>query len=152
MTADIDYSKIRTVLKMKYKTKKREVLLDYFKENKNRHITAKEVCDYFVCNDISVSQATVYRHLDELTVEGKLYKYVVDEKSPACYEYIDGKYTCSYHVKCEKCGKLVHIKCQELDNIGKHLKTDHGFSLDSKRTVFYGLCEDCQESSRAQLQ
>ena len=53
----------------------------------------------------------------------------------------DGK-VC-FHCKCEKCGRLIHLKCEELSGIAGHLYSEHHFSLDPKRTVFYGICEKC---------
>ena len=46
-------------------------------------------------------------------------------------------------ISCEKCGKLIHLHCEELEGIGEHLLKDHGFTLNSMRTVLYGICEDC---------
>ena len=31
----------------------------------------------------------------------------------------------------------------ELEELGGHLKTEHGFIINPLRTVFYGLCTDC---------
>ena len=48
--------------------------------------------------------------------------------------------------KCDVCGTLIHMHCDELAQIGAHLKKDHGFALNAMRTVFYGLCEDCADA------
>ena len=31
----------------------------------------------------------------------------------------------------------------ELEELGGHLKTEHGFVINPLRTVFYGVCTDC---------
>ena len=54
-----------------------------------------------------------------------------------------GPGTC-FHCKCEKCGKLIHLHCEELQEIQSHLLGEHGFQLDPRRTVLYGLCEGCR--------
>ena len=79
--------------------------------------------------------------------EGVLNKYIIDGSSPACFEYVDTDShedcdTC-YHCKCEKCGRLIHLHCEELEEFQSHLLKDHHFRMDSRRTVFYGLCEQC---------
>ena len=51
--------------------------------------------------------------------------------------------TC-YHCKCEKCGKLIHLHCDELDGLQSHIRGEHGFEINSMRTVFYGLCDACR--------
>ena len=37
----------------------------------------------------------------------------------------------TYHCKCEKCGKLIHLQCSEVENLTQHMKEHHGFKLKS---------------------
>ena len=86
--------------------------------------------------------------MDRLTTEGLVNKYIIDEKSPACYEYIGTDHCSSgkcYHMKCETCGKLIHLSCDEINEFFEHVEKEHGFMLDPKRTVFYGICDDCSK-------
>lgn len=32
-----------------------------------------------------------------------------------------------------------------LDKIYAHVKEEHGFTVDNSKTVFYGICRDCQK-------
>ncbi|MBO4608891.1 MAG: transcriptional repressor [Lachnospiraceae bacterium] len=131
-----------------YKTKQREILIKYLEKHAGDHITAGDVCEYFKGQGASIGQATVYRQLEKLVDEGLLNKYIMEASGPACFEYVGmrvhkkGK-TC-FHCKCEKCGKLIHLQCEELKEIGKHLSEEHGFKLNAMRTVFYGICDDCR--------
>ena len=34
---------------------------------------------------------------------------------------------------------------EELEELGGHLKAEHGFVINPLRTVFYGLCTDCAD-------
>ena len=81
--------------------------------------------------------------------EGLLNKYIMDAGSPACFEYIGedthGDGEVCFHCKCEKCGKLIHLHCEELEEIQSHLWEAHQFRLDPLRTVFYGICDDCRD-------
>lgn len=133
--------------KTKYKTKQREMLLGYFETVPGIHVTAADVCGYFNAQGASIGQSTVYRQLENLVDEGIIKKYIIDGNSPACFEYVepDGQNdieTC-FHCKCEKCGKLFHLHCDELNEMQLHLLMEHHFRLNSVRTVFYGLCEQC---------
>ena len=130
-----------------YKTKQREILLQYMKENSSGHITAAQVCEYLRAQGTSIGQATVYRQLEKMVDEGILNKYVIDGNTPACFEYVGEnghvhEHAC-FHCKCEKCGRLIHMHCEELEGIASHLQSEHGFTLDPLRTVFYGVCEAC---------
>ena len=132
----------------KYKTRQREKLISYLETVQGAHITAGDVCQAFSREGSAIGQATVYRQLESLVEEGILNKYIIDEKSPACFEFVQpkshrGPGTC-FHCKCEKCGKLIHLHCEELDEIQGHLLGEHGFQLDPRRTVLYGLCEGCR--------
>ncbi len=131
----------------KYKTKQREILLEYLRSVSGDHITAGDVCTYFKEHGVSIGQSTVYRQLESLVDEGVINKYIIDTNSPACFEYIDFENHCvkgiCFHCKCEKCGKLIHLKCEELSGIADHLYGEHNFKLDTRRTVLYGLCDQC---------
>lgn len=134
--------------KTKYKTKQKELLVRYLASKQGEHITAGEICEYMKSQGETIGQSTVYRRLESLVDEGILNKYIVDGNSPACFEYIgeddhDAEHVC-YHCKCEKCGKLIHLHCDEIKEIQNHLLKDHSFRMDPKRTVFYGLCEKCK--------
>ena len=133
--------------KLKYKTRQHGLLLDYLKTVPGVHITASDVCSYFEENGATISKATIYRQLESLVDEGILNKYVLDPNSPACFEYVDEKSHAGpdvcFHCKCEKCGKLIHLHCDELKEIQNHLYNEHRFRMDPIRTVFYGLCDEC---------
>lgn len=129
-----------------YNTKQSCEILQYIKDNEGRHLTAQDIVDYFHEHGTNVGAATVYRRLDRLTGDGLVNKYIIDDKSPACYEFIGDSNCCvgtCYHMKCESCGRLFHLSCDEIDGFFAHVKKDHGFVLDPKRTVFYGLCTEC---------
>lgn len=132
--------------KLAYKTRQQELLLSYLSRTQGSHFTADDVRAYFNHKNIQISLATIYRQLEKFVAGGSVHKYFIDEHSAACYEY-SGE-TCTklenhFHLKCEKCGKLIHLECGELSEIGSHLKNEHGFSLNPLRTVFYGVCADC---------
>ena len=131
----------------KYRTKQREMLMSYFELVPGVHFTAGDVCKYFKEQGVSIGQSTVYRQLESLVDEVIINKYIIDGNSPACFEYVgadshEDTETC-FHCKCEKCGRLIHLHCDELKGIQIHLHEEHRFNLNPMRTVFYGLCEDC---------
>ena len=131
----------------KYKTKQRETLLAYLETVRGVHITANDVCSYLKTQGAPIAQSTVYRQLEGLVNDGLLNKYIIDANSPACFEYVgpevhSGTEVC-FHCKCEKCGVLIHLHCDEMKEIQQHLAAQHGFRMDPLRTVFYGLCENC---------
>lgn len=132
---------------MRYNTKQRELILKYLSESNGKHIKADEIINYLKQNDTPVGKSTVYRYLDALMEEEVIRKYTIEEGQGACYQYlgIEGHNGCKehYHLKCSKCGKLFHVSCEFMDEISKHILEHHGFMVDNSKTVFYGICKDC---------
>ena len=42
------------------------------------------------------------------------------------------------------CGKSLNLKCQEFEDINKHIKKEHKFKLDFN-TIIYGTCDNCSK-------
>ena len=133
--------------KMQYVTQQRKDLLEYLQTVEGQHVTAADICDCFHRSGRKIGMTTVYRQLEKMVDEGIVRKYIIDANSPACFEYVGEGEVCQnpvcFHCKCEKCGRLIHLHCDELEGIGAHLREHHHFALNAMRTVFYGLCEDC---------
>ncbi len=136
--------------KSKYNTRQREILIKYLESVQGKHITAGDVCEHFRQQGEPIGQSTIYRRLEVLVDEGVIKKYVIDANSPACFEYVgeDGhsEDEVCFHCKCEKCGKLIHLECDELAAMNEHIFAEHAFKVNSTRTVLYGLCENCVDS------
>lgn len=134
--------------KMQYKTRQMAELLAYLQSVPGKHVTVNDICDYFRKQGISVGTTTVYRNLDRMVEQGLVARYTVDGIGSACFEYL-GEHempaNSCYHCKCEKCGKLIHLQCHEVDSLGLHMAEHHGFALDPTRTIFYGICEACRD-------
>lgn len=123
-----------------YKTRQRFVIEEFLKNNADRHITADEICSMLPL----VSRSTVYRCLERLQSEGRVRKYVAESGESACYQYVsDDSCKENFHLRCEKCQKLIHIECEHLDGLARHILDEHGFKINPLKTVLYGVCEDC---------
>lgn len=133
-----------------YRTKHRADIAEYMRTVPGVHLTVRDICEHFAAEGSPIGQTTVYRQIERMVAEGLVAKYVIDANTPACFAYIAESsrrsLDASFHCKCEKCGKLIHLRCEELEGIGEHLAEAHGFDLDPLRTVFYGLCEQCRIS------
>ena len=138
-----------------YQTRNRKALMEYFQETGHEHFTVNDVGCFFDARGEHIGITSLYRQLEKMVDEGIVNKYSVGENSPACFAYIgehshdEGKENC-FHCRCEKCGRLFHIHCTDLDDVAVHLKQHHGFKLNPLRTVFYGLCEECLNNEKNQ--
>lgn len=128
-----------------YKTKQRDLILNYITENKTKHITVDMVVDYMKNNGEQVGQTTVYRNLNKLVEEGIVLKYQNAEGISACYQYAEEDEGClnHYHLVCVECGEMIHLQCDYLERFSTHIFNEHEFKVNKFKTVFYGLCKNC---------
>jgi Fur family ferric uptake transcriptional regulator len=131
-----------------YNTQQRKLILDYMASLGDDHVTVHQMLRHFEERDAAVGQTTIYRHLEKLADEGKIRKYILKDGESACYQYINEDKTCRghFHLKCEKCGALIHLDCDLLDEIQRHLLAEHDFQINMLKTVFYGKCKKCHSA------
>ena len=130
-----------------YRTKQKQIVLDYFQANRGVHITAAQAGAQLHAQGENIAPSTVYRCMERLENEGVLRKYIIDETSAACWQYVEEPGQCHdhFHLKCTGCGALLHVDCDYLDTLADHILEHHGFEIDNLKTVFYGLCESCRK-------
>ena len=102
-----------------------------------QHVTVQEIREYFKDREIAVGTTTIYRQLEKMVKDGLVEKYVVEGTNSACFEYIGESETSDY----ESC---YH---DEIECLSRHMTEHHDFQLDPKRTVFYGICNECRKNT-----
>lgn len=130
-----------------YRTRAQKELINLLKAAPGRHFTATEIKNCLDKECKPIGTATIYRQLERFVDDGTIRKYVLGPGESACYAYAEDQ-QCSthFHCVCESCGKLIHMDCDELRDIRTHLLEQHGFTWDSGKTVFYGICEQCRNA------
>lgn len=126
----------------RYDTSHSSSVLEYMKKLPGEHLTVQQVFDGLSENSVKIGLSTVYRQLKALTKEDLLIEYKM--KDHTCYQYLGD--TCiseTLHCKCIICDEVFHIPCNFSQEISKHLKSNHSFSLDITKTVLYGECQSC---------
>ena len=136
-----------SILKKSYNTKQREKILNYLKENKDSNVTADEILHYFSDKGENIGKATVYRYLNDLVEKNIIKRYLQEDKNCSCYQYIEENQCppSHYHLKCEKCNKIIHLECEEFNEVKTHISKEHNFELDNRKTVLYGICKECSK-------
>ena len=123
----------------KYNTNSKNAIMDSIKSY-GKSFTAKDIYD-----DLNgkVGLTTIYRFIEEKEKEEELKKFY-NEKNVAYYEYLDHCDSLNhFYLKCNNCGNLIHIDCDCIFEIGKHILDDHGFSIDNKNIIITGICKSC---------
>lgn len=124
-----------------YKTKQRDEIVEFFNSHRGKCYTAK---DLIKSGEVSSGEATVYRTLSKLAGQGILKRFT--DGDAACYQLNESE-ECSrhFHLKCESCGKLIHMDCDFMADMSRHIEQSHSFFVDIGKTVIYGLCGECKE-------
>ncbi|MBQ7760958.1 MAG: transcriptional repressor [Clostridia bacterium] len=127
-----------------YSTSQRKAVLEFLK-GASHHITPSEILAHLKESGRSISLATIYRTLDKLCSEGIVRKMSMGDGAGSCYQYIAQSDCHShFHLKCIECGRLIHLSCDFLASMEKHILYEHGFTISTGRTVIYGKCSTCE--------
>ncbi len=133
--------------KTTYRTRAQEELLNLLKTTPGQHHTVMEIRDHFAGENHPIGTATIYRQLERFVSEGSVHKYVMGPGECACYAYEEDHHCEShFHCKCDVCGRLIHLDCDELREMQNHLLEHHGFTWNTGKTVFYGICDQCRKA------
>ena len=128
-----------------YSTVQKDTVLHYLKDNPGRHVNARDVYAELKNRDEKIGLTTVYRHLEKLVQEGQVIRSVIDENTPACYEYTGCDDSQCYHFKCIRCGRIIHLHNDEITILENHISDENNFTIIPRMTVFYGICGECSE-------
>lgn len=128
-------------------TKQKQIIIEFLKDNKDRHLTADEIVDNLKVDNLKVSKATVYRLLNSLSEDGLLRKYVLSENLCSCYQYVENLNECSkhYHLICYECGNVEHFDDDNMLKLQENVLKNNNFQLDLQRVIFYGKCKVCAQ-------
>lgn len=125
-----------------YMTKGRRQILAFLEKNQDKQLTAEDV--FVALGKDAPGQSSVYRILSSLADDGAVRRERRENGEGVLYQYAENL-GCDehFHLKCTECGKVVHLRCDLIDDLARHILTDHGFIVDKGRSVIYGKCEKC---------
>lgn len=135
----------------KYVTRQRKDILRCLRQNRDRHLSVDDILRMLSDEGCAVGKATVYRFLDKLVQDGEVRRFTSDGSAVALYQYNSCEQddcTEHFHIKCSACGKLEHLDCERVKRFFAHVRREHGFEVDVRRTVFYGICRECLRNGR----
>lgn len=132
-----------------YRTKLYGIIFDYFRENREKAVTAADVYEHIQTISEKANKTTVYRNLDRLVSEGRLLKYVTDDGRMASY-ILKENVCCGehLHLQCSECGRVLHLDCGYMDEFIRHISSEHGFDLSCASSILYGCCNECAKKSK----
>jgi Fur family peroxide stress response transcriptional regulator len=136
-------------------SKKRELILELIRST-TTHPAAAWVYERAKELVPDLSLATVYRNIREFCSEGRVVSVgVVDGE-----ERFDGRTLSHPHLVCERCGQISDADMDDnaFAAMDAHLRSglegaaapgadSPGFSVNFRKTVFYGICDHCKKTA-----
>ena len=126
---------------MPYTTKQRQAILRCLEARAGETLTPAELAEELRRGGSSVGLATVYRQLEHLESAGLIHR--IQTEVGALYQYCPHPAHGCFLLRCEDCGRVVHLDCGHLQTLYDHLASEHHFRVDPRRTVLTGRCQDC---------
>ena len=127
-----------------YKTKQKNFIYDLLKKCENQGLTVTEIKRYCDDNGYQIGLSTIYRIVNNLCDENKLLK-ILRENKEAEYQLLKDNCNNHIHIKCEKCGELVHLDDNSTKKIIKNLDTNYHIKLSLAGSTLMGICSDCNK-------
>lgn len=130
----------------RYNTNSRNLILDYLKSNSDRIVDVSDIHHALSESGYQINITTIYRFLDKLIADGTVLKFVAENGTRAVYQFVDKERHCQnhLHLQCIKCGAVTHLDCNFMDEISQHVLNEHGFEIQCKNSIIYGLCQNCR--------
>ena len=130
---------------MTYTTKQYQAVLRCLEQRPEDALTAADLAETLRRSEHPVGLATIYRQLEKLEAAGRIHKIHTEEGSFFQYcPHTGGQHNC-FLLRCEDCGRIVHLDCGHLEELTRHVEAEHRFRIDPRRTVLTGRCEACTE-------
>ena len=136
------------MIKGEYMTKNRKLIFTYLQDHKDALVSAKDIHIYYNEKGPKINISTIYRNLYKLEKEGIIRKYMSENGKTALYQFEthESENNEHLHLQCIKCGKVVHLDCQFMNEIYSHISNYHGFEIQCKNSIIYGICKDCTKT------
>ena len=139
---------LRMICKLEYKTKTRQVIMDFMVKNPDRIFKASDIAQDLP----SVSLSTIYRNLARLEKAGIVQIVGAEENKELQYRYTGpSKCQAKMHLVCKECGKFFHLEGPALKMLQLSVQRVSGFELDQQQSVLLGRCAGCSLATKKPL-
>ena len=124
-----------------YKTKQKDLIINIIK-NYNHEFTIKDIYNELK-NEVGLT--TIYRLVDKLIKDNVLNKYISKNNVTfyQCLEKCENEN--HFYLKCDKCGNLIHIDCDCINELSNHIIYEHKFKLNKECIIINGVCCKCSK-------
>jgi len=123
-------------------TKQKKKILSIMMRKENMvHPTIQEIVQFVTFVDRGIGQATIYRNINKLVLEGKLRKIPTISEG-FCY---DVNTELHGHLFCKRCRRLVDLYDNNYIKLVRELEKTHDIIIEDSSLIFDGICHFCKE-------
>ena len=122
-------------------TRQKRIVLAVVRASRS-HPTAREVLAEARKILPSISQATVYRNLEQLAEAGMIRKIVLTDQV-ARYDNNIGRH---YHIRCRACGRVDDLPLSFSRSLEEKIAASVGYLVLDHQLEVRGLCPVCREA------
>lgn len=127
----------------KYATAQRKLLYAFLKSYPDRQFSIDEIAAQ-LCSTENISLSSIYRNVNKLVDQGYIRRFVKDGSRKFRYQYVgDADCNAHLHFKCVKCGKIIHMDHDTMEEILGSAMKNNDFRIDIGKTILYGSCRSC---------
>ena len=127
---------------MTYNTEKRAEILEFFSKEAGKAHSAEDICSAILKD--GHGKSTVYRLISRLVDEGILRRISDGKTRHVTYQCVHtGGCSEHLHLKCNVCGRLIHLDKETSHTLGVSILKSEGFTIDDG-ALLYGRCESCE--------
>lgn len=120
---------------MKKRNTKQKKLIEGELQKIRTFFSAEELHERIKKHDPSLGLATIYRYLNELKKQNKIFSYQCDRRT--IYSSSDKSHC---HFICEETGKIIHFDIDSIDFLKKKIPGD----ITSFQLEVRGICKECK--------
>ena len=129
---------------MTYRTKQKDKILTLIEKQKQA-FTVKDIYDSM---NGEIGLTTIYRLIDKLVKDGYLNK-TIGEDNNTYYEYLAKCDSANhFYLKCQKCGSLIHVDCDCINDLANHISKNHKFTVLNEHIIINGICNECMKKEK----
>lgn len=128
-------------------TRSRAAVITALGEHPRQHLTVEDVHRAAAVSDPAIHLSSVYRTLETLCHLGAVQHVHLGHGATAYH--LSAIHGTHLHAQCARCGVVVDLPGDLLDDVAARLAADLRFTLDATHVALSGLCADCQEAGAA---
>ena len=127
-----------------YNTRQKREILAFLRQHELEPYSVDDLVFRMQEQGEKIGRTTVYRYLEQLAEQGSVRKYQ-NAQSVTQYQHIENPANCDghFHMMCKRCGRLYHVDCALMDELTRHIYSEHSFRLDPRETILVVICGRC---------